>query len=118
MSNDVEADALVKLSVKRSDRGRIVTFGGLSGNPRRLNPTRARESCRLRNPFACRWTTQTGSYSVWKPRIGGCERLIRASGRGRVAYREVQRLKELYEQALEDIRKKDEQAEENRRAST
>ena len=33
LSNDVEADVLVKLSVKHSDRGRIVTFGGLSGNP-------------------------------------------------------------------------------------
>ena len=38
LSNDFEADALVKLSVKSSDRGRIVTFGGLSRKPATSQP--------------------------------------------------------------------------------
>ena len=33
MSNDVEADVLVNLSMKHLDRGQIITLGGLSRKP-------------------------------------------------------------------------------------
>ena len=82
------------------------SFGTYPGNPRCLNPKRARESCRLQSPVACRWTTPSGRYSVWKPRIRGCEKLIRS---------EVQLLKKLYNHALQDICKKNEEAEDRRR---
>ena len=38
MSKDVEADALVNLSMKRSDHGQIITLGGLSRKPTTSQP--------------------------------------------------------------------------------
>ena len=81
------------------------SFRTYPGNPRCLNPKRARESSRLQSPVACRWTMPLGRYSVWKPRIRGCERVIRS---------EVQWLKKLYKQVLQDICKKNEEAEDKR----
>lgn len=80
--------------------------GPIQKKTRCLNPKRARESCRLQSPVTCRWTTPSGRYSIsWKPRIRGCERLIRS---------EVQWLKKLYKQVLQDICKKNEEAEDRR----
>ena len=50
-----------------------------------------------------------------RSKTGGCGRLVRSERQRRICLpRYVQRLKELYEQALNDIQKKDEQAEECR----
>ena len=38
MSSDAEADALVNLSMKRSDHGQIITLGGLSRKPTTSQP--------------------------------------------------------------------------------
>ena len=110
MSNDVEADALVNLSMKRSDHGQIIKLGGLSRKPTMSQPQgssrvmSATESLRLLLDNT-NGETQGLEAENWTLREALPEQVAEAE-----LPTEVQRLKQLYKQTLEDICKKDEQA--------
>ena len=110
MSKDVEADALVNLSMKRSDHGQIIKLGGLSRKPTTSQPQgssrvmSATESLRLLLDNT-NGEIQGLEAENWTLREAHPEQVAEAE-----LPTEVQRLKQLYKQMLEDIYKKDEQA--------
>ena len=114
MSKDVEADVLVNLSMKRSDHGQIITLGGLSRKPTTSQPQgssrviSATESLRLLLDNT-NGETQDLEAENWTLREAHPEQVAEAE-----LPTEVQRLKQLYKQTLEDICKKDERQESRR----
>ena len=108
MSKDVEADALVNLSMKRSDHGQIIKLGGLSRKPTTSQPQGssrvmpATESLRLLLDNT-NGEIQGLEAENWTLREAHPEQVAEAE-----LPTEVQRLKQLYKQMLEDIYKKDE----------
>ena len=89
LSNDFEADAFVKLTV---------TFGGLSGKPVTSQPQENLRVMLTTESLCLSLDNANREIQCLELRIGGCERGIRSKWSI-----EVQRLKELYKQVLEDI---------------
>ena len=108
MSNDVEADALVNLSMKRSDHGQIITLGGLSRKPTTSQPqgsSRVMSTTESLHLLLDNTNGETQGLEAenWTLREAHPEQVAEAE-----LPTEVQRLKQLYKQMLEDIYKKDE----------
>ena len=103
------------LSEKRLDRRRILTFGGLSRKPTTSQPNESSRIMSTTEPLRLMLDNTNGDIQ----HLEAENRRLREAHPKRVAEvelsTEVQRLKELYEQVLEDIRKKHEHAEESRR---
>ena len=96
MSKDVEADTLVKLSMKRSDHGQIIKLGGLSRKPATSQPQESSRVMSTTESLRLLLDNTNGEIQgleaeKWRLREAHPEQVAEAE-----LSTEVQRLKELY----------------------